>query len=251
MDMATSLGTRRRWGALLIMLALATGALATASPAGAADCEAGEFSVSGTITDESTGLPLTVVTSVGFGGFDDQGTVLPGSMYSTCLPAGSYVVSFFADGYFLEWHDDAEVIGDATPIVGVAGDHLTVDAALTPWPVITGRVTDSRTGEPLFASVGMTDATAFPGGLDGEGTDAAGVYRFVLNPAFYPIPGSYLVNFSADFHWSEWYDGAKKRSKATVIEVTRDSGVISGIDAALRDCGRPVPDFCIPRNFGS
>jgi hypothetical protein len=159
-------------------------------------------------------------------------------------------VSFFADGYFTEWHDDAATLGEATLIAGVSGDHLTVDAALTPWPVITGRVTDSRTGEPLFTSVGLTDATAFPGGLDGEGTNASGEYRFVLNPDFFPVPGSYLVNFSADFHWSEWYDDAKKRSKATVIEVTRDSGIISGVDAELRPCGRPVPDFCIPRNFG-
>lgn len=223
-------------------------AMTAATTASAAHCPAGEFSIEGTVTDESTGLPLTVVTSVGFESFDDQNTVLPGSTYSTCLPAGSYLVNFNADGYFLEWHDDADTVGAATPVVGAGGDHVEINAALTPWPVITGEVTDRR-GAPLFASVGLTDATAFPGGLDGEGTDANGVYRFVLDPASFPVPGSYLVSFSADFHWSEWYDDAKKRSKATVIEVTRDSGVISGVDAELRRCGRPVPDFCLPRNF--
>lgn len=229
---------------VLTLLVLSLVATATAS---ATDCPAGQFAIEGTVTDESTDLPLDVVTSVGFG-VDDQNTILPSSTFSICLPAGSYVVSFFADGYFLEWHNDAETASQATPVTGASGDHIVVDAALTPWPVITGQVTD-RSGAPLFASVGLTDATAFPGGLDGEGTDANGVYRFVLDPAFFPIPGSYLVNYSADFHWSEWYDNANKRSRATVISVTRDSGVISGIDAELRNCGRPAPDFCIPRNF--
>ncbi|NND03529.1 MAG: hypothetical protein HKN91_12155, partial [Acidimicrobiia bacterium] len=118
--------TRRRFGVLLTTLALATGAFASGSPAGAADCDAGEFSVSGTVTDATTGLPLTVITSVGFGTFDDQGTVLPASTYATCLPAGSYPVNFFADGYFIEWHDDAPTLGEATPITGLAGDHLTI-----------------------------------------------------------------------------------------------------------------------------
>lgn len=241
----------RRLGAAAVTMALLAAAVVAAAPAEALDCPEGHFSISGTITDDLTELALTVVTSVGFGSFDDQGTTLPGSTYSACLPAGTYPVSFFADGYFIEWHDDAETSAGATLITGTAGDHLVVDAALTPWPVITGRVTDSRTGDPLFTSVGLTDATAFPGGLDGEGTDPDGVYQFVIDPNVWPVPGTYLVNFSADFHWSEWYDNAKKRSKATVIEVTRDSGVISGIDAELRPCGRPIPDFCVPRNFGS
>lgn len=241
---------RNRLGTLAIAAILAAGALLSASPAGAADCPAGQFSISGTVTDNTTGLPLSVVTSVGFGSFDDQATSLPSSTYSTCLPAGSYPVNFSADGYFLEWHDDAESLADATLVSGADGDHLVIDAALTPWPAITGQVTDSRTGAPLFTSVGLTEVTGSSDG-DGEGTDANGVYRFVLDPAFFPIPGTYLVNFSADFHWSEWWDNANKRSKATVIEVTRDSGVISGIDAELRPCGRPVPDFCIPRNFSS
>ncbi len=243
--------TRRRSRHVAFLAAVAlSAALVTTAPAEAADCGPGEFSLSGTVTDTTTGMPLTVVTSVGIDAFDGEGTALPGSTYSACVPAGSYLVNFSADGYFLEWHDDAASLGEATPVTGAAGDHVLVDAALTPWPVITGRVTDARTGVPLFTSVGLTDATAGTG-LDGEGTDSDGVYRFVLDPRFYPIPGSYLVNFSADFHWSEWYDNAKKRSKATVISVTRDSGVISGIDAELRPCGRPVPDFCIPNNFGS
>lgn len=243
------ISARERTRLWLFTIALMVGATMPAPPALAAHCPAGEFEVSGTVTDETTGLPLTVVTSVGFSGFDDQGTILPASTYSICLPSGTYTVSFFADGYFFEWHDDAESLASATPITGNDGDHIVIDAALTPWPVITGQVTSGGTGDPLFASVGLTDASLFPGSLDGEGTDVNGVYRFVLDPAFFPIPGDYLVSFSADFHWSTWFDDAKKRSKATVINVSRDSGVISGIDAELRPCGRPVPDFCIPRNF--
>jgi len=239
------MGIRVTKATLALGMVLAT--LVGVAPAAAADCGVGQFSVSGTVTDEATGLPLDRVTSVGFvstGGTyaDDQGT-LPDSTFHICVPADMYVVQFFADGYFIEWHDDAAAQTDAT-ILNVTADISGLDAALTAFPVITGRVTDSRTGLPLFTSVGITDAASGIG-LDGEGTDTDGVYRFVVQP------GTYQISFAADFHWVEWYDNAKKRSKATVITVTRTSGVITGIDAELRHCGRPVPDFCIPRNFNS
>lgn len=244
----------RTTGVGLAVMAAMAFLFVSVQEAQAVHCGAGEFSVAGTVTDAITGDPLGVVTSVGLmrvdaPGGDGEGTTLPASTYETCLPAGTYVVSFFADGYFFEWYDAAIDWAHATRITGAEGDHVVgVDAELSPWPVITGRVTDAGTGAPLFTSVGLTDASTGMG-LDGEGTDGDGVFEFVLDPRYYPVPGTYLVNFSADYHWSEWFDDAKKRSKATEIAVTRDSGVVSGIDGRLRDCGRPVPDFCIPRNF--
>ncbi len=238
----------------LVVAGLLVATLGAVSTAGAAHCGAGEFSVSGSVTDEFTSMPLDRITSVGISQTDGplskgENTMLPGSTYDVCLPAGSYLFSFFADDYYFEWYDDSETEAGAAVVTGSAGDDITgIDAALTPWPVITGRVTDSRTGAPLFTSVGLTDAVTGLG-LDGEGTDTNGVYEFILNPAFFPVPGTYLLHFSADFHWSEWYDNSKKKSKATVISVTPGSGVISGVDAGLKPCGRPVPDFCIPRNF--
>ena len=238
----------------LVVAGLLVATLGAVSTAGAAHCGLGEFSVSGSVTDEFTGLPLDRITSVGISlsdgtSYDGESTTLPGSTYHVCLPAGSYLLSFFADGYYFEWYDDSGTQAGVEVVTGSAGEAFSaIDAALTPWPVITGRVTDSRTGAPLFTSVGLTDA-ATGLGLDGEGTDANGVYEFILDPTFFPVPGTYLLHFSADFHWSEWYDNSKKKSKANVISVTPGSGVISGVDAGLKPCGRPVPDFCIPRNF--
>ena len=62
-------------------------------------------------------------------------------------------------------------------------------------------------------------------------------------------PGQWTVAFAADYHWSKWYDNAKKFSKATVIEVTPFTPLISGIDAELKRCSRTVPDFCFPPNY--
>lgn len=245
---------RQRHVYSILMAALLTASLAAIPTAEGAHCAPAEFSVSGAVTDELTGLPLDRVTSVEYSltdgtPYDGDGTDPATSTFDSCLDAGSYIIRFFADDYYIEWYDDVATSGAATVITGLAGDHATdIDAALTPYPVITGRVTDSRTGAPLFTSVGLTNA-ANGDGLDGEGTDANGVYRFVLNPDYYPVPGTYLVNFSADFHWSEWFDNAKKKSKATVISISADSGIVSGIDAELKPCGRPSPDFCIPGGF--
>lgn len=240
----------------LLAAGLLAATIATVPAAEGAHCGPGQFSVSGIVTDALTGLPLDRVTSVGYSlpdgtPFDGDGTDPATSTFDSCLPAGSYIVNFFADDYYIEWYNDSLTQAGALVIMGAEGEHVSnIHAALTPFPVITGRVTDSRTGEPLFTSVGLTNAVTGLG-LDGEGTDANGVYRFVLNPDFYPVPGSYKVHFSADSHWSEWFDNSKKKSKATVISITPASGVVSGVDAELRPCRRPSPDFCIPRGFSS
>ena len=242
---------RKRTTIAGVAAALVVSLMALGSPSIAVVCAPGLFNVSGVVTDDHTGLPLDRVTSVGImstdATYNDGEATAPDSTFETCLPAGSYFINFFADGYYTEWWDDSPTPLGATVLV-VSSAATGIDAALTPFPVITGRITDARTGDPLFTSVGITDA-ATGLGLDGIGTDTNGVYRFVVDPNFFPVPGTYKIHFSADFHWSEWYDDAKKKSKAAVITVNRDSGVIGGLDEELRHCGRPVPDFCVPRNF--
>ncbi|MDX1469167.1 MAG: carboxypeptidase-like regulatory domain-containing protein [Acidimicrobiia bacterium] len=236
-------------GALAAVLLAVT---ALGSPATAIACPDGQFSISGRVVDELTRAPLDRVTSVGFeqtdGMFSDgDGTSLPDSTFATCVPVGSYLVSFFADDYHLEWYDDAFVVAEATLVVGAAGEMVDLGDIdlLRHFPVVTGTVTDARTGAPLRVSVGLTNA-ATGASLDGEGTDANGVYRFVLDPAHFPVPGTYLISFHADSYWSEWYDDARRQSRATVLAVTETSGIIVA-DAELRACNNP--NFCVPRHF--
>ena len=192
------------------------------------------------------GQPLTEVTSVGIqstdGIYDDgEGTDLPGSTFSTCVPPGDYTLSFFADSFMFEWYNDAFDAASATPIT-VAADVTDIEASLG-WATITGRVTDRKTGDPeLFGSISVVDATTGLG-FDNEGTNADGVYSLSVPP------GQWTIAFAADYHWSEWFYDAKKFSKATVIEITPFTPLISGIDAELRRCSRKISDFCFPRNF--
>lgn len=240
-----------RWKVVVLVLAMLAGLSILGVSAGATDCATGSFEVSGAVTDAVTGLPLDRVTSVGIvladgTPYDGEGTDLPASAFATCLPIGDYKIAFNADHYFSEWFDQAPDPASATIISVVDGPVTGIDAALQPWPTISGRITDSRTGEPLFTSVGITNADTGEG-LDGEGTNRNGEFSYVVDPRFLPI--NVKISFAADYHWAEWYDDERRMSRATVITVTADSGYISGIDASLRPCGRPFPDFCIQRQF--
>jgi len=240
-----------RWKVVILVLAMLAGVSVFGASAGAAGCTAGSFEVSGTVTDAVTGLPLDRVTSVSIvladgTPYDGEGTDLPASAFATCLPVGDYKIAFNADHYFSEWFDEASDQAFATIISVTDGPVTGVDATLQPWPTISGRITDSQTGEPLFTSVGITNADTGEG-LDGEGTNLNGEFFYVVDPRFLPI--NVKISFAADYHWAEWYDDARRMSRATVISVTADSGHITGIDASLRPCRRPFPDFCIQGQF--
>ncbi len=239
------LNRRRIHVALLAALAVGLGGISAVS-ASAAPCPEGTFLISGTVTDEATGLPLTEVTSVGVsavdGSYDDGlGTAIPGSTWESCIPPNDYRIAFFDDSYNLEWYDDQPDATSAT-IVHVAADTTGLDAALSRLAVITGRVIDQDTGEGLFTSIGLqsVDGTF----NDGLGTDDLGNFRIAV-----PGPGTYLLNFSSDFHWSEWWNNKKRRSQATVITITATTSEVGPWIVRLRRCSDTVPDFCIPPHF--
>ncbi len=239
--------------AALVIVGMLAATLTAAAGAGAVICEAGSFEVSGVVTDAVTGLPLDRVTSVGImypdgTGYDGAGTDPATSTFAECLPIGDYKIGFTADFYFLEFYDDAADVGSAMVISVVDGPVSGVDAALQPWPSISGQVTDRR-GVPLtLVSVGFTYADTGTG-IDGEGVDANGEFMYYLDPNYFTYPVRIKVAFAADDHWAEWYDNSKRFSRATVITVERDSGPIVGIDAELRHCARPGTEFCFPRKF--
>jgi hypothetical protein len=235
------------------MAGMLAATLTATAGAGAATCPEGSFEVSGSVTDAVTGLPLDRVTSVGImytdgTGYDGAGTDPATSTFSECLPIGEYKIGFRADYYFAEYFDDAADVDSATVISVVDGPVSGIDAALQPWPSISGRVTDRR-GAPLTAvSIGITDADTGVG-IDGEGVDSNGEFLYYIHPNYFTYPVRLKVVFAADDHWAEWYDNSKRFSRATVITVERDSGPITGISAELRRCARPGIDICFPKKF--
>lgn len=238
----------RRMSRLGVVVILAVSMLAVAFPGVAATCEEGFVELSGTVTRDLDGGALTEVTSVGIlavdGSFaDGEGTTLPSSTYSVCVPVNkTYRVGFQADSYLIEWYDNVYDMASATTVIVGTSDVAGIDASLGQ-TTISGRVTDQRTGDPLFASVSVVNADTGVG-YDNEGTDpATGIYTLTVPP------GRWVVAFAVDFHWSEWFDNTKKFSKADVIEVTQFTPSFTGVDARLRLCSRTVPDFCFPKHF--
>lgn len=235
-------------GVVLVLAWVSLVPIAAVPPGGCPDET--PYELSGTVVDEATGAPLAEVTSVGLadasgGDLDGDGAPAGDGTWGFCVEPGFYQLSFHADSYFPELWDDVEPGGAATVIEVIDADVTGLVAGLTAYPVLTGRVVDDRSGEDLFASIGIE---AVDGSFaDGEGTDASGgEFRITVRE-----PGDYLLSFFVDSHWAEWYDDANKRSRATPIEVRRDSGVIDLGDIGVRHCGRPGPDFCVPRNFSN
>lgn len=225
---------------------------ASGSAASGATCPPGTGELSGVVTDADTGAPLDRVTSVGIeatdGSYSDgEGTDPTTSRLATCVPVGSYVVSYTADGYFPEWFDDAATAASATVVVVADGGAVDVSEDLHVFPTLVGRVVDQR-GRPLFSGIGISFADGTP--YDGEGTvgDGSGRFRLVFDPRSHPLGQDWVISFQADGHWWEWYDDQRRLSRATVFTFDRDTGVVDLGDVSLRPCGRPDLS-CVPRTF--
>ncbi|KPK99750.1 MAG: hypothetical protein AMJ91_06485 [candidate division Zixibacteria bacterium SM23_73_3] len=151
-------------------------------------------SISGSVTDETTGQPITGAAITLSGIYCVWYTDTSG--YYTCdsVPAGAYIVNAYATGYFPQTYPDSVIViqGQNTP-------HI--DFALTPTGggtgSISGRVTDEVTGLPI-AGAGITlsdldcDCVWF--------TDSTGHYICDYLP-----PGVYEVYASAAGYHPETY----------------------------------------------
>jgi hypothetical protein len=243
----------RRLAVLTALVALAaTAVVATAPPvAGGGPCQGqGQVQVRGQVTDALTRRPLTEITSVGVnevGGPADGVNTNPASRWSTCLDPGTYTFNFFADSYRLEWFHNRYNAANATPVVVAAPGPVIVHESLLPngrW--LTGRVTNMR-GAPRSASVGIWRLTARGWrSIDGEGNDSrTGIWAYRV-----PAYGRYRVNASVDYHWSRWHRRATRLRFARTVVVGPRTRVVRNVDVRVPYC-HPVPDFCIPRGFGT
>lgn len=165
----------------------------------------GTASISGTVSDASTGLPVSSggsfsaysrETGVPYGG----GQINPDGTYLlTDLPAESITVTFFATGY--AFHDETVVVADGASIV------LNVSVVLQN-SSITGRVLDTS-GEPAGVN-GQVSATS----TDGSGTGYAGL---IDQDGYYTVSslpaGTYTVSVGGI-----WTPYAQKSKTVTVAD---------------------------------
>lgn len=114
-------------------------------------------SIGGTVTDDSTGLPIreALVRFFTPHGLWVQGTHTDtNGVYDADLDTGRYLVRFEKFGYFPEWFDDTREVGEAFVVDLHADTAIAANAGLRPIerpaPVtVTGTVTDSVSGTPL------------------------------------------------------------------------------------------------------
>ena len=113
--------------------------------------------IGGTVTDDSTGLPLreTLVRFFNPHGLWVQGTHTDSTgSYHAHLDTGKYLVRFEKFGYVAEWFDNAHELAGALVMDLHADTTLVADAGLRPVErpqvvTVTGTVTDSVSGLPL------------------------------------------------------------------------------------------------------
>jgi hypothetical protein len=244
-------------------LAILTGLLAFAAPAGAAT-----ESISGTVTD-SAGNPVTdfCVTATRFGGSGSlvlapvrtqiDGTftisgpnVTPSTYtlrYSVCQNGGSGPPSNF--DLIPEYWDDQPDAGSASQFtVGEDQAVVGMDAVLQIGARISGTI--SGPGGPMAGCVSLYG----PGIASGIQTASSGTYSYTKLRA-----GEYTMRFGDCSNpaqlATEWYEHKPTRSQATKINLV-DAQVLNGVDVTLSPggmiagtvtgpAGEPVKDVCV------
>jgi len=187
--------------------------------------------ISGQITDTVTGQPIsnTHINAIvydslsgqwlhyGWAQSDDDG------YYTTNgLPDGQYAVKVDASGYITEWYQNTHNWNEATPVTVTApGDTSGVDFSLELGGTISGRVTDTATGQPISDAV--IDAIVYDSlfgywqHLGSARTNIDGYYTTGGLPS-----GDYAVRARVDGtdYIVEWHQATYNKNEATPVTVT-------------------------------
>jgi hypothetical protein len=180
--------------------------------------------ISGTITDAATGLPVANAQVVAYvrpavgaewGYYADITTDVDGS-YSLEVEPGSFRVGAQAEYSQMVFYDGATSLESATDVTMVAGGSRTIDMAVPVSPMdgsITGRITDGTNPLPGFAAtaVRLSDKASFSANAASDGS-----YTIANLPE-----GDYKVQF-ADESWDYspmWNGGALWQDSAATITV--------------------------------
>jgi hypothetical protein len=227
---------RYSWEANLVTI----GATQDAGGIDAALAEGG--SIAGTVTDETSGLPIAGIEACAI---DHQGipsrcslSGANGEYLLNGLRSGEYDVEYEGGSrvnYLTEFYLDAATWAAATDVSVTAPATTTgIDAELSPGAQILGHVSEVGTGAPL-AGVRVCAAEAAPGEHNGcDSTDAAGDYAIRSLPA-----GTYLVSFGVEYApishaqiSGQWWQGAANVAGATPITIAPPE-TRSGIDGQV------------------
>jgi hypothetical protein len=193
----------------------------------------GEFgSVSGRVTDEITGYPIMGAAITLSGIYCVWYTDSTGHYMCDSIPAGAYLVTAYATGYYQETYPESVIV--------VEGQNTSdIDFALTPIGgvgSISGMVTDEVTGRPIVgAGITLSDLDCM------WFTDSTGYYICDNVP-----PGVYEVDASAAGYYPETYPDSVEVIKGQntpnidfALTPTEEFGSISGI-VTDEQTGEPI-----------
>ncbi|MEM1181215.1 MAG: carboxypeptidase-like regulatory domain-containing protein [Acidobacteriota bacterium] len=202
-----------RPGSRLLQVAVgALDAIARRSASSAWGAElVGSGSISGTVTEQGSGLPIEdsfiALFDESSGIVDGAVTDGQGDYLLSDLPAGEYFISVESSDYFDELYDDLPclpfdcVFTTGTPVVVAEGAIAAgIDFELQTGGVITGRVTEEETGQPIDSSQGLILVDDQNRPLSSRST-TDGVYRYAGLAT-----GNYYVLTSFDNYADELFD---------------------------------------------
>ncbi len=199
-------------------------------------------SISGRVTDALTTLPIPDVTIALYDATDmklvEAFSADSDARYSTqALPPGSYKVrTGDGQGYINRWHSGAvcQTDPEGTQVAALTlgdADITGINFALTRGQVISGRVTDALTTQPISdVNVALYDATDRKL-VEAISTDSDGRYSTQGL-----LPGSYVARaWNEQGYVNEWYGGIHDfdGAGATRIDITPDSGAVADFALVL------------------
>ncbi len=141
--------------------------------------------IRGTVTDINTGEGLVANIAITEGDFSAGKSNIDGS-YDVTLPGGTYTLKFRREGYLPATKTVVVKVGETSV--------LPVEMKPLPMGVITGKVTDTRKGEPLQATISLPGTELEPIMANEEG-----IYKVQIAPGTYEIKAEYPEYISQSF----------------------------------------------------
>ena len=172
--------------------------------------------------------PIDSESCIGSGWAGVYGSPTDGHYRIDTLPAGEYHLQVQPSPGVSEWYRDQPTreLADAVTLAADGTEHV-VDFEVSQGHSISGTVQMRTTGDPVAATVVLSQADDVTRALASQVADSAGSFSF---PGL--EDGDYILSSWRDGLDSQYYDGVYERSASTRIEV-RDADV-AGITIRMK-----------------